>query len=77
MARPIKNTEGARRERRVTLAFTKKFYSDVAAMARLRDSSINELIIDCMQKVIDKNSARLEKFREDSASNNLIDTDAD
>lgn len=75
MARPIKDRDG-KRSRIVSLALTQKLFDDVADMSHLQRVSFNDFVIGCLQKVVDKNTTKIENFRE-YATANAIDDSAD
>lgn len=75
MARPIKDRDG-KRNRIVSLALTQKLFDDVADMSHLQRVSFNDFVIGCLQKVTDKNSAKIADFRA-YATANAIDDSAD
>ena len=70
MARKIYEDEI--RSRRISLAVTPKLYDSVNAMALIRRQSVNDFVIELLNRMASKNADVIEKFQ---AEKDFVDVD--
>lgn len=80
MARPRKENEGEKKEKRLSLAFTPSMHADVIALAQMHDVSANDFVETILEKIITKNRDVIDEFKADKQRNfaklNIDDADS-
>ena len=66
-----------KRDMRITLLVTKKFYEKITLLAMSQELTTNDFIVKQLEKTIEKNSAVIDKFQSalDTAKENFVDAD--